>query len=81
MIKAAQFLNAYSGKFEMPLLVMHGAEDKIVSPKGSRALVDRIEGDITFKEWKGLFHEIHNEPISVEIFEFTLNWINDILNK
>ena len=81
MIKAAEFLNQYSGEFKMPLLVMHGAEDKIVSPKGSRELVKRVSGAITFKEWKGLYHEIHNEPNRVEIFEFILKWMNGILNK
>ncbi len=81
MIKAANFLNTYKGELAIPSLVMHGGEDKIISPKGSQSLSKRVKGEITFKEWNGLYHEIHNEANQSEVFEYTLQWINQILEK
>jgi len=43
-----------------PLLLMHGTEDMICDPEGSRRLA-KLEGDrCHYIEWPGLFHEIHN---------------------
>lgn len=47
----------------IPLLLMHGSEDRICDVEGSRRIAERLElrGDnITYTEWEGLFHEIHN---------------------
>ncbi len=81
MMKAAEFLNSYDGALNVPTLIMHGGADKITNPKGSEAFAKRVNGDITFKEWEGLFHEIHNESKRAEVFEYTLIWIIQILKK
>jgi alpha-beta hydrolase superfamily lysophospholipase len=81
MIKAANFLNSYDGIIDTPTLIMHGGADKITNPRGSKAFAKRVKGKVTFKEWNGLYHEIHNESNRSEVLKYTLNWINQILKK
>lgn len=47
----------------IPTLIMHGGEDRICDIRGTKAVVERMiaRGDaVEFKEWPGLYHEIHN---------------------
>ncbi|MGH7903275.1 MAG: lysophospholipase [Candidatus Dormibacteraceae bacterium] len=51
------------GSFTKPLLVMHGAADRLSDPEGSRYVYDHAASpDKTLKIYEGLFHEIFNEP-------------------
>ena len=61
MFDAADRLDNYSEKFPYPLLIMHGEADQFTDPKGTIAFVERIKGEITFKLWPTMYHEIHNE--------------------
>lgn len=75
MLKSAAFLDEYSGEIKVPLLMMHGEKDQIISPSAAKTFSERVSGDVTFKMWTGLFHEIHNEPEQNEVFGFTLDWL------
>ena len=81
MIKAAEYLKNYNDEMPVPTLIMHGGADKITSPEGSQQFSKRAKGDLTYKEWPGLYHEIHNEVNRTEVFEYTLRWINEMLKK
>ncbi|MFT4125897.1 MAG: alpha/beta hydrolase [Gordonia sp. (in: high G+C Gram-positive bacteria)] len=61
----------------LPVLVMHGSEDKLTEPEGSR-LVDRLAGstDKTLVIWDGLRHEIFNEPEKDEVIATVLTWLD-----
>lgn len=75
MMKAAAFLNEYSGEIKIPTLIMHGSADGLTSQPASREFANRVSGDITYKIWEGLFHEIHNEKEQKEVFKYNLKWI------
>lgn len=75
LLDGAANLDKFDGTFPCPLLVMHGADDKITSPKGSKAFAERVKGDITHREWPGLYHEIHNEKSQKDVFQYTIDWI------
>lgn len=45
-----------------PLLLMHGTEDAITSCRSTRQLATALNGDVTYLEWEGFRHELHNEP-------------------
>lgn len=76
MLGQSRWLNSYSGPFPAPLLIMHGTADQITSPEASREFAERVQGDITFKAWDGLYHEIHNENIKEQAFAFVLEWLH-----
>lgn len=74
LLEAADWLDHWSGGFAMPVLLQHGGDDKITSPVATAEFAARAHGDITFQEWPGLYHEIHNEPEKEAVFRFTLQW-------
>jgi alpha-beta hydrolase superfamily lysophospholipase len=60
----------------IPLLIMHGEEDHVVDLSNSRLLDRKVSStDKTFKIFKGMFHEIHNEPGKAEVYETVLSWL------
>ena len=60
-----RFVDALSDQLpqlELPLLVMHGQEDRLAGVEGSRRVIERAASkDKTLKVYPGLFHEIFNE--------------------
>ncbi|SDH64201.1 lysophospholipase [Alteribacillus persepolensis] len=64
----------------VPLLVMQAGEDYIVDKYAAHRWFNRIEtADRSMKEWKGLYHELLNEPEREEVFQFMMNFINQRL--
>ncbi|MFK7936273.1 MAG: lysophospholipase [Saprospiraceae bacterium] len=77
MLESAAWLDKYKGKVDIPTLLMHGSDDKITSYQGSKDFAARVKGeDVTFKGWDGFYHEIHNEKEQLQVFEYTLDWLN-----
>ena len=85
-ITAGMFFSAFeagnwalenASKLELRTLVMHGTEDKLTSPEGSKEFVDKSDGKATFKSWDGMKHEPHNEP-GDSVVEFIAGWIQEI---
>jgi len=75
LLEAANWLDKWSGVFSIPVLLMHGGGDKITSPVATKEFFGRVAGEVTHREWPGLYHEIHNEKEQEEVFEFTLAWM------
>jgi alpha-beta hydrolase superfamily lysophospholipase len=65
--------------FQVPTLIMHGSDDRITSAAASAAFCTRAKGDVTWREWEGLWHEMHNEPQKEQLFEYTLAWMHKYL--
>jgi alpha-beta hydrolase superfamily lysophospholipase len=66
----------------IPVLLQHGNADKITSYKASVELAEKaqkLNKDITFKEWEGMYHELHNELNYKEVFKFVVEWIENQL--
>jgi alpha-beta hydrolase superfamily lysophospholipase len=64
-------------KIKLPLLVMHGLEDRLTSPEGTKEFMQNADSNVTVKYWPGLFHEIHNEPEQQEVFQTELDWLKE----
>ncbi len=79
MLDAANWLDKYEGEMPIPTLIMHGSEDGLTSPKASLDFSKRVEGIVVHKMWEGLYHEIHNEKEQNEVFDYTLNWIKNLI--
>lgn len=79
LMDAADWLDSYKGEVPMPLLLLHGTGDKIISPVATKAFAERVKGDVTHQEWDGLYHELHNENEKAEVFEYTFNWMKQHL--
>ncbi len=68
-------IQAEAGKITLPILLMHGGEDAMTSPSGSRFLFDTVASvDKELKIYPGLYHEIFNEPEQQDVFADLLSW-------
>ena len=75
MIETAAELERFSGELPVPTLIMHGDEDKLTGFEGSKKFAERVSGNVTYRQWEKAYHELHNEPIKQEVFEYTLAWM------
>jgi alpha-beta hydrolase superfamily lysophospholipase len=71
----------HASEFPVPLLLMHGADDRITSAQASREFAERGGKKVTWRAWEGLYHEIHNEPEKAEVLEVMTAWMNACLKK
>ena len=74
--QSGQWVLEHASEFSLPLLLMHGGDDKIISVEASREFADKINGNCTFKIWDGFYHEIHNEPEKEKVFKFMVDWLD-----
>lgn len=69
---------------KIPTLLMHGSEDRICDVNGSRRIAERLQAqgdDLTYIEWDGLFHEIHNgneTSTGDEVIAEMLRWAQEL---
>jgi alpha-beta hydrolase superfamily lysophospholipase len=73
-INAAKYSLAHASELEVRTLLMHGSNDLICSPEGSREFASKSD-KVELKIWEGGYHELHNEPFKEEVFKYILNWI------
>ena len=62
--------------FPLPLLIMQGTADQHVDPAVNAAFARRLGGDVTFKQWDGLGHELHAEVQRNDVLAFARAWID-----
>jgi len=74
--QSAQWALEHASEFSLPLLLMHGGDDKIISVEASHEFADKINENCTFKIWDGFYHEIHNEPEKEKVFKFMVDWLD-----
>jgi acylglycerol lipase len=68
---------AQAQDFPLPLLLMQGAQDHIVSLAATNAFAKNVPSEkLTFKVWDGLCHETHNEPEQDQVIQTMLTWLD-----
>lgn len=77
MISTMQSFPRRLPSMHLPLLVMHGGDDKLTSPAGSE-MVDRLASseDKTLAIYDGLYHEIFNEPEQDRVLADVIDWLD-----
>lgn len=76
--EAGKWALQHAKDWEGSLLLIHGEKDPVTSIEASKKFVKNVphhNQDITFKEWEGHLHEIHNEIGKEAVLEFLKNWI------
>ena len=59
----------------VPFLLMHGTSDRITFCKSSELFVRNTGKFTTYKFWDNAYHELHNDIIKLEVFDFISNWL------
>ena len=81
MLSVLPWTFEHAHEFSLPLLIMHGKEDKLGYLRGSEEFAGLVKQDCSLKLWDGLYHEIHNEPEQNEVFAYTIKWMNSQLSR
>jgi acylglycerol lipase len=78
-LQAIELCFARAKEFPVPLLIMHGKDDKIAYSSGSEEFAELLRAagrDVMLKLWDNLYHEVHNEPEKEEVFRFMVAWLD-----
>ena len=76
MLKAMQRIEAQAAAIQLPLLIVQGGADSMVSPEGARMLHNKVSStDKTLKVFEGLYHEVFNEPEHPTVLAFVEGWL------
>ena len=71
---AAALLNCRD-KLQVPVLMMHGENDRIASLEGSETFAGNNRM-AELKIWADGYHELHNELFREEVYDYILKWLN-----
>jgi alpha-beta hydrolase superfamily lysophospholipase len=75
--RAAARIQTRMDEIALPLLIMHGSDDKLTSPEGSKTLYERAAStDKTLKLYEGLYHEVLNEPEKDQVKADLAEWLD-----
>jgi len=76
LLASIAWVDARMEEVAVPLLVMHGAADKVTDPKGSQALVARARSrDKTLALYPGLVHDLVHEPEKAKVIDDVARWV------
>jgi acylglycerol lipase len=76
MVSGVRYLNKNLQKYNLPVLFMHGGNDKIVPAQFSQRLYQSIPSkDKSIKIYDGAYHEIFNDLDKEKAFEDLIKWL------
>ncbi|HNR95799.1 MAG TPA: lysophospholipase [Anaerolineae bacterium] len=77
--EAIAYVYEHGSEFPVPLLLMHGTNDVLAFPQGSKDVAALVKRDCTLQLWEGLSHETHNEPEKEQVLGFVVGWLDEHL--
>lgn len=78
MLKAAARLKENMPNFKIPVLIIHGTEDKATRPEGSQYFYDHAgSSDKTLKLYEGHYHDLLADVGKEEVFADIIGWLNE----
>jgi len=76
MTRADERLNREFPQIKLPLLILHGTDDKVTKPGGSQLFYDTAgSSDKTLKLYDGYFHDLLNDAGKEIVMADIQNWI------
>lgn len=79
---AMRRIEAEAGRIHLPILLLHGERDGLITPEGSKFLNERIgSADRTLKIYQDCYHEIFNEPEKERVIADMIAWLDARLEK
>lgn len=76
MFDGMAYVRERASTISLPLLLLHGTEDKATAPEGSQFLADNVASpDCELKLYPDLYHEIFNEPERDSVIADVTGWI------
>jgi len=80
--QTVEFIHHHAAEFSLPMFLIHGTSDEIVSLAGSQKFVGKSNSPLLkYKEYKGGYHELFNDTVKEQVLEDISNWISNQINK
>jgi len=80
LLNSGSYIIEHAANIQMPILLMQGTLDKLVSPELTKKFADRAPTQfVTYREWEGYYHELHNEPEKADVLQVMIDWLNSHL--
>lgn len=77
ILRLTSYLQPHLQRVAVPLLVMHGADDLVTDPEGSRALYERASSaDKSLRLYHGLLHDLLIEPEKDRVMDDIVAWLS-----
>jgi len=71
-----KYLLDHAGEWKLPLLSLHGEEDKICLPQGAQQLYGQMDASqVTVRQYTGAYHEVHNDVSKEAVFQDVEEWL------
>ena len=76
LLKTIDRLPSQIPAINLPIIIMHGTEDRLCKSEGSQMLYDLVGSrDKTLKLYKGFHHEVFNEPGHLQVMADLEAWL------
>jgi alpha-beta hydrolase superfamily lysophospholipase len=76
MMREVTWTQAHAAELATPCLILHGGEDRLCSPQGSRAFIKDVTlADKEYVEYEGYFHEVYNDLGKEKVFSDLEAWL------
>jgi len=77
-LKLIKIAREQFGKISLPLLALHGSDDRITMPGGTQKLhAEAVSTDKTVEIYQGLYHELIHEPERETVMNNISTWITE----
>jgi len=81
LLKAMQRVSAEGAAITLPILIIHGGDDRLVDPSGAQLLYETVGStDKKIKVYDGLYHEVFNEPEKDQVLGDVQEWLESHLS-
>jgi alpha-beta hydrolase superfamily lysophospholipase len=78
MLRAMQTVEAKASLITLPVLILQGTGDRLVSPAGAQMLYDRVSSsDKQLIFYEGFYHEVFNEPEHDRVLSDVESWLTN----
>ena len=77
-IKSGKWAIENGNRLTVPMLLLHGTDDKIIDYKGSEEFVKNAV-NATLKLYEGGYHELQNDLCKEEMMQEIVDWLNSQL--
>jgi acylglycerol lipase len=77
ILRLTSYLQQHLHSITVPMLVLHGADDLVTDPNGSRALYEQsLSADKSIKLYNGLLHDLLIEPEKDKVMDDIVAWLS-----
>jgi alpha-beta hydrolase superfamily lysophospholipase len=80
LLESGRMALVKADKWEKPMLLIHGAADRITSPLASKEFAEKAGDPIEFILWDEGFHELHNDFVSEQVIDRMIFWLDKNVN-